>query len=202
MSRGRESSSHEQAPFIATTHTCSHPPALLLGRNVTDTGRVLLMASLLSCAIVQFVPGAGQCGHCHFIFSQIRRGDEEGRCVPAVDIYNSVSSIITGFLRPPAPAPLHTHYSLVTADKGKVKGVVVSILHTERVMKSADTQEGPVSMLAASCGQRWRLVIELQTKVSEDFTITEEASLHNGALSWLKTPTSAFTFKTLLKHYA
>ena len=70
------------------------------------------------------------------------------------DIYNSVSSIITGFLRPP-PA-LHTHYSLVTADKGKVKGVVVSILHTERVMKSADTQEGPVSMLAASCGQRWR----------------------------------------------
>ena len=72
------------------------------------------------------------------------------------DIYNSVSSIITGFLRPPAPAPLHTHYSLVTADKGKVKGVVVSILHTERVMKSADTQEGPVSMLAASCGQRWR----------------------------------------------
>ena len=72
------------------------------------------------------------------------------------DIYNSVSSIITGFLRPPAPAPLHTHYSLVTADKGKVKGVVVSILHTERVMKSADTQEGPVSMLAASCGQHWR----------------------------------------------
>ena len=60
------------------------------------------------------------------------------------DIYNSVSSIITGFLRPPAPAPpaVHAHYSLVTADKGKVKGVVVSMLHTERVMKSADTGEG------------------------------------------------------------
>ena len=57
------------------------------------------------------------------------------------DIYNLVSSIITGFLRPPAP-PVHAHYSLVTADKGKVKGVVVSMLHTERVMKSADTGEG------------------------------------------------------------
>ena len=122
----------------------------------------------------------------------MRRGDVSPQWT---DIYNSVSSIITGFLRP--PAPLHTHYSLVTADKGKVKGVVVSILHTERVMKSADTQEGPVSMLAASCGQRWRLVIELQTKVSEDFTITEKASIHTGALSWFKAPTSAFTFKTL-----
>ena len=99
----------------------------------------------------------------------MRRGDVSPQWT---DIYNSVSSIITGFLRPPAPPPVHnTHYSLVTADKGKVKGVVVSILHTERVMKSADTGEGPVSMLAASCGQRWRLVIELQTKVSEDFTI-------------------------------
>ena len=59
------------------------------------------------------------------------------------DIYNLVSSIITGFLRPPAPAPpVHAHYSLVTADKGKVKGVVVSMLHTERVMKSAYTGEG------------------------------------------------------------
>ena len=83
----------------------------------------------------------------------MRRGDVSPQWP---DIYNSVSSIITGFLRPPAPAPLHTHYSLVTADKGKVKGVVVSILHTERVMKTADTGEGPVSMLAASCGQRCR----------------------------------------------
>ena len=33
-------------------------------------------------------------------------------------------------------------------------------------------------------------------KVPEDFTITEKA------FSWLKAPTSAFTFKTLLRHYA
>ena len=33
--------------------------------------------------------------------------------------------------------------------------------------------------------------IELDTKVREDFTSTERA------LSWLKVPTSAFTFKTL-----
>ena len=31
------------------------------------------------------------------------------------------------------------------------------------------------------------------------FTITEKA--HTMAFSWLKVPTSAFTFKTLLRHY-
>ena len=41
--------------------------------------------------------------------------------------------------------------------------------------------------------------LELQTKVCEDFTITEKAPT---ALSWLKVPTSAFTYKTLLRHYA
>ena len=33
------------------------------------------------------------------------------------------------------------------------------------------------------------------------FTITEKALLGR-AFSWLKVPTSAFTFKTLLRHYA
>ena len=42
--------------------------------------------------------------------------------------------------------------------------------------------------------------VELQTKVREDFTITEKAPTR--AFSWLKAPTSAFTFKTLLRHYA
>ena len=37
-------------------------------------------------------------------------------------------------------------------------------------------------------------------KVREDFTITEKAPTR--AFSWLKAPTSAFTFKTLLRHYA
>ena len=36
--------------------------------------------------------------------------------------------------------------------------------------------------------------------VPEDFTITEKAPTR--AFSWLKAPTSAFTFKTLLRHYA
>ena len=40
-------------------------------------------------------------------------------------------------------------------------------------------------------------IVELQTEVREDFTITKEASF--GAFSWLKAPTSAFIFKTLLK---
>ena len=35
---------------------------------------------------------------------------------------------------------------------------------------------------------------------NEDFTITEKASTR--AFSWLKAPTSAFTFWTLLRHYA
>ena len=37
--------------------------------------------------------------------------------------------------------------------------------------------------------RRYTETVELQTKVSEDFTI-----------SWLKAPNSAFTFKTLLRH--
>ena len=36
--------------------------------------------------------------------------------------------------------------------------------------------------------------------VPEEFTITEKAPTR--AFSWLKAPTSAFTFKTLLRHYA
>ena len=42
------------------------------------------------------------------------------------------------------------------------------------------------------------LLLELQTKVHEDFTITEEAPTR--AFSWLKAPTSTLTFKTLLHH--
>ena len=37
-------------------------------------------------------------------------------------------------------------------------------------------------------------------RLREDFTITEKAPTR--AFSWLKTPTSAFTFKTLFRHYA
>ena len=44
------------------------------------------------------------------------------------------------------------------------------------------------------------LVVELQTKVREDFTITEKAPTR--AFSWFKAPTSAFTFKTVLRHFA
>ena len=43
------------------------------------------------------------------------------------------------------------------------------------------------------------LVIELQTKIRKDFTITERAI--TWAFSWLKAATTAFTFKTLLRHY-
>ena len=41
------------------------------------------------------------------------------------------------------------------------------------------------------CGK----IIKFQTKVREDFTITENAFPR--AFFWLKAPTSAFTFKTL-----
>ena len=44
------------------------------------------------------------------------------------------------------------------------------------------------------------LLLELQTKIRKDFRIIEKA--HTRAFSWLKAPTSAFTFKTLLRHYA
>ena len=39
------------------------------------------------------------------------------------------------------------------------------------------------------------LLLESYSKVREDFTITEKAPTR--AFSWLKAPTSAFTFKTL-----
>ena len=42
--------------------------------------------------------------------------------------------------------------------------------------------------------------IRASIKVREDFTITMK--VHTRAFSWLKVPSSAFTFKTLFKHYA
>ena len=49
-------------------------------------------------------------------------------------------------------------------------------------------------------GDRGEYTIELESKVLEDVTITEKAPTR--AFSWLKAPTKAFTFKTLLRHYA
>ena len=46
----------------------------------------------------------------------------------------------------------------------------------------------------------FRTKLVLQTINWRSFTITETAATR--AVSWLKTPTSAFTFKTLLRHYA
>ena len=43
------------------------------------------------------------------------------------------------------------------------------------------------------------LLLESYSKVREDFAITEKALR---AFSWLKVPTSAFTYKTLLRHYS
>ena len=46
-------------------------------------------------------------------------------------------------------------------------------------------------------------LVELETKVAEvtpTFTIMEEVPTE--AFIWLKVPTGAFTFKTLLRHYA
>ena len=43
--------------------------------------------------------------------------------------------------------------------------------------------------------EKLRSRLELQTNLSEDFTITEKVP--TGAFSWLKVPTSIFTFKTL-----
>ena len=45
-----------------------------------------------------------------------------------------------------------------------------------------------------------RPALQLATRVREDFTITEKAPTR--AFSYLKAATTAFTFKTLLRHYA
>ena len=44
------------------------------------------------------------------------------------------------------------------------------------------------------------LSVEIQTKAIRRFVITEKAPTR--AFSWLKAATTAFTFKTLLRHYA
>jgi len=44
------------------------------------------------------------------------------------------------------------------------------------------------------------LVGAFNQEVREDFTIMEKAPTR--AFSWLRAPTSAFTLKTLLRHYA
>ena len=49
----------------------------------------------------------------------------------------------------------------------------------------------------------WQAVVwslEIQTKAIRRFVITEKAPTR--AFSWLKAATTAFTFKTILRHYA
>ena len=51
------------------------------------------------------------------------------------------------------------------------------------------------------CSPQSQLLPQIDPSVPQlVFTITEKAPIM--AFSWLKTPTSAFTFKTLLRHYA
>ena len=58
----------------------------------------------------------------------------------------------------------------------------------------------PLRWFPAAVSQCSMFMVELQTKVREDFTITEKAP--NLAFFWLKVPSSNFTFKKLLRHYA
>ena len=53
-----------------------------------------------------------------------------------------------------------------------------------------------MTVISTSCAAP----IELEMKVREDFTIMDKAPTM--AFSLLKVPTSAFTFMTLLRHYA
>ena len=56
--------------------------------------------------------------------------------------------------------------------------------------------------LSADAGLSWHQVSAVQYSIGSTTgcTITEKAPTR--AFSWLKAPTSAFTFKTLLRHYA
>ena len=60
---------------------------------------------------------------------------------------------------------------------------------------------GRWEVLRGSTGgqQRWEDVLDSAANDSSVFTIIEKALR---AFSWLKVPTSAFVFKTLLRHYA
>ena len=66
--------------------------------------------------------------------------------------------------------------------------------------RAAGTSGADCSWGAAIIGCRIRLPLVLCSAPQSVFTITEKAPTR--AFSWLKAPTSAFTFKTLLRHYA
>ena len=64
-----------------------------------------------------------------------------------------------------------------------------------------DPQPAQANYIAVSTAS-WRTRVDnwRYPKVREDFTITEKA--FTSAFSWLKAHTIAFTFTTLLRHYA
>ena len=70
------------------------------------------------------------------------------------------------------------------------------------VISTSSTKDVPATMwtyhLITLSGGQWP--VELQTKAIQRFVITEKAPTR--AFSWLKAATIAFTFKTLLRHYA
>ena len=90
--------------------------------------------------------------------------------------------------------PLH-----IACKKNRIK--VVELLLKYGASIEATTESGLTPLHVASFMGCMNIVIFLiQHQVREDFTITEKAPTR--AFSWLKGPTSAFTLKTLLRHYA
>ena len=57
-----------------------------------------------------------------------------------------------------------------------------------------------VELIQDACAVKWRGFSSASKRTIRRFVITEKAT--NRAFSWLKAATTAFTFKTLLRHYA
>ena len=85
----------------------------------------------------------------------------------------------------------HLHQHLVQPLQGPVQ------VHLD---PAGGGRHGFASVLLAPALHEADPDVEIQTKAIRRFVITEKAP--SRAFSWLKTATTAFTFKTLLRHYA
>ena len=85
-------------------------------------------------------------------------------------------SWVPGQMRGPSGAPLVTPHYVIPLCSVKLRGILLTSPQLQLVLCSAPSIPQPV------------------------FTITEKAPTR--AFSWLKALTSAFTFKTILRHYA
>ena len=83
---------------------------------------------------------------------------------------------------------------------GAVQGEVGGAAHSRHPAPRALQQQRASAVTASKATSDKSSAVQCSIGSTTGCTITEKAPTR--AFSWLKAPTSAFTFKTLLRHYA